>query len=297
MINVFGRTLRPPSTLTRLVVLAAFSVLLMILDHRGHHLEKIRSGLTILTYPIHYVAGLPARVGGAIADFFTGERALRETNESLRHERLMLLGKLQQFETLEQENNRLRLLLGSSTRVADKALAADLIEVSAEPFTRTILLSRGSQDGVYIGQPVIDAYGIIGQITRVTGITSRATLLTDPGHAIPVQVNRNGLRALVFGTGAADTLKVPYLTAAADIRPGDLLMSSGLGGTFPPGYPVAQVLKIVNDPDEAFLEISAKPAAQINHSKRLLLIWPGNLTPAPPPKPAAPKDAKKGATK
>jgi rod shape-determining protein MreC len=269
----------------------------MILDHRGHHLEKIRSGLTFLTYPIHYVAGLPARVGGAIVDFFTGERALREVNESLRHERLMLLGKLQQFETLEQENNRLRLMFGSSVRVADKALTADLTEVSAEPFTRTIMLARGSQDGVYVGQPVIDAYGIIGQITRVTGFSSRATLLTDPGHAIPVLVNRNGLRALVFGTGAADTLKVPYLTAAADIKPGDLLVSSGMGGTFPPGYPVAQVLKIVNDPDEAFLEITAKPAAQINHSKQVLLIWPGQLTPAPPPKPAAPKDAKKGAAK
>jgi rod shape-determining protein MreC len=293
MINVFGRTLRPPTPLTRLMAVLVLSTALMMLDHRGHHLERIRTALTVLTYPIHLVAGVPARIGSAISDFFTNERTLRGDIDSLRGERQMMLAKLQQFDALEEENNRLRHLVGSAARVADKALAAELVQVSTEPSAHNIMISRGADDGAYIGQPVIDAYGIMGQITQTTGRTSRVTLITDPGHAIPVLVNRNGLRALVFGTGAAEKLKVPYLTASADIKEGDLLMSSGMGGTFPAGYPVAKVTKIVNDPDEAFLVITALPTAQLNHSKQVLLIWPGSLAPKPETLNLPPKDAKK----
>ncbi|OGI49715.1 MAG: rod shape-determining protein MreC, partial [Candidatus Muproteobacteria bacterium RIFCSPHIGHO2_01_60_12] len=155
--------------------------------------------------------------------------------------------------------------------------AAELVEVSSEPFTRKVVVAKGSQDGVYVGQSVIDAHGVMGQVTQVAGHVSRVTLITDAGHAIPVLNNRSGLRALVFGTGNPDTVKVPYLTANADIKEGDLLVSSGMGGTFPPGYPVARVVKIVNDPNEAFLAITAKPAAQLNHGKQVLLIWRGNV--------------------
>ena len=169
-------------------------------------------------------------------------------------------------------------MLGSAAQVADKALAAELVEVSSEPFTRKIVVAKGSRDGVYVGQSVIDAHGIMGQVTQVASEVSRVTLITDAGHAIPVLDNRSGLRMLVFGTGDPDTLKVPYLTSASDIKEGDLLVSSGMGGTFPPGYPVAQVIKIVNDPNEAFLAISATPAAQLNHGKQVMLIWRG----APP---------------
>ncbi|MCR4348118.1 MAG: rod shape-determining protein MreC [Sulfuricaulis sp.] len=277
MINVFGRSIWAPSHLTRLVLLSILSVALMMLDHRGHHLEKIRAGLNALAYPIQLIASTPAYVGRSIADLFTTRGTLREDNEKLLDERQALLAKLQQFDALEQENQRLRNMLVSAALVADKAIAAELVEVSAEPFTRKVVVAKGSQDGVYVGQSVIDAHGIMGQVTQVAGRVSRVTFITDAGHAIPVLNNRSGLRALVFGTGNPDTVKVPYLTANADIKEGDLLVSSGMGGTFPPDYPVARVLKIVNDPNESFLSITAKPAAQLNHGKQVLLIWRGNV--------------------
>jgi rod shape-determining protein MreC len=277
MINVFGRPIGAPSHLTRLVLLSALSVALMMLDHRGHHLEKIRAGLNTLAYPIQLIAAAPAYVVGGLADFFTTRGTLRVDNEKLLVERQALLARLQQFEALEQENQRLRQMLVSAAQVADKAIAAELVEVSAEPFTRKVVVAKGARDGVYVGQSVIDAHGIMGQVTQVAGNVSRVTFITDAGHAIPVLNNRSGLRALVFGTGNPDTVKVPYLTANADIQEGDLLVSSGMGGTFPPGYPVARVTKIVNDPNEAFLSITAKPAAQLNHGKQVLLIWRGNL--------------------
>ncbi|MDH3513394.1 MAG: rod shape-determining protein MreC [Gammaproteobacteria bacterium] len=278
MINVFGRSLGTPSHLTRLVLLSALSVALMILDHRGHHLEKIRAGLNTLVYPIQVIAAAPAYVGRNIADFFTTRGTLREDNEKLLAERQLLLARLQQFEALEQENERLRQMLISAAQVADKVIAAELVEVSAEPFTRKVVVAKGSQDGVYVGQSVIDAHGIMGQVTQVAGRVSRVTLITDAGHAIPVVNNRSSLRALVFGTGNPDTVRVPYLTANADIKEGDLLVSSGMGGTFPPGYPVARVVKIVSDPDESFLNITAKPSAQLNHGKQVLLVWRGNVS-------------------
>ena len=277
MINVFGRPIGAPSHLTRLVLLSALSVALMMLDHRGHHLEKIRAGLNTLAYPIQLIAAAPAYVVGGLADFFTTRGTLRVDNEKLLVERQALLARLQQFEALEQENQRLRQMLVSAAQVADKAIAAELVEVSAEPFTRKVVIAKGAKDDVYVGQSVIDAHGIMGQVTQVAGNVSRVTLITDAGHAIPVLNNRSGLRALVFGTGNPDTVKVPYLTANADIQEGDLLVSSGMGGTFPPGYPVARVTRIVNDPNEAFLSITAKPAAQLNHGKQVLLIWRGNL--------------------
>jgi rod shape-determining protein MreC len=256
-----------------LVLLAALSILVMILDHQGQHLQKIRSALSVLASPIPFVAALPARVGGAVANFFSSDQELQQDLETLREERLQLLARLQRLEVLEAENNRLRSMLGSAARVAERVLAADLLGVSLEPFTRKIVVARGTNDEVYVGQPVIDAHGVMGQITQVSSYISYATLITDPGHAIPVMVNRNGLRTIVFGTGDQDSVSVPYLTSASDIREGDLLISSGMGGIFPPGYPVGVVTRIANDPNEAFLEITAKPAAQINHSKQVLLIW------------------------
>jgi len=278
MINVFGRSVGAPSNFTRLILLSALSVALMILDHRGHHLEKIRAGLNVLAYPIQLIASVPAYVGGSIGDFFTTRGTLRQDNEKLLAERQGLNAKVQQFDALEEENARLRRMLGSAAQVADKVLAAELVEVSSEPFTRKIVVAKGSRDGVYVGQSVIDAHGIMGQVTQVASQVSRVTLITDAGHAIPVLDNRSGLRMLVFGTGDPDTLKVPYLTSASDIKEGDLLVSSGMGGTFPPGYPVAQVSRIINDPNEAFLAVTAKPAAQLNHGKQVMLIWRG----APP---------------
>jgi rod shape-determining protein MreC len=251
----------------------------MVLDHQGNHLPKIRATLAVLVYPIQFVAALPVRASDWVWEVLATEKTLRKRNRQLQAERSAHLARLQKFETLETENTRLRDLLGSAKRVADRAIVAELVEVSLEPFTRKIVVNKGSRDEVYVGQPVIDTYGIVGQITEVGVMTSKSTLITDSGHAIPVVLNRNGLRTVVFGTGAFDRVSVPYLTPSADIQEGDLLVSSGMGGNFPPGYPVAQITEIVRDANEAFLKISAKPMARLNYGKEVLLIWPGDRTP------------------
>jgi rod shape-determining protein MreC len=247
----------------------------MMFDHRGEQLERVRGGLMVILYPVQVIAGLPVALYHGLVDVLTTDKDLKEQNERLEAERTQLLVRLQQFEALESENSRLRAMLGAAARVADRVLAAELVEVSTEPFSRRLLVRRGTQDNVYIGQPVIDAHGIVGQVTQVAAHVSTVTLITDPSHAIPVLDNRSGLRAVVFGSGDQDSLTIPYLSAVADIKEGDILVSSGMGGTFPAGYPVAVVIKIGNDPGESFLQVRARPAAQLNHGKQVLLIWPG----------------------
>jgi len=287
MLQISGWQIRAPSNLTRFVLLALLSVSLMLLDARGHHLQKIRAGLTVLFRPIQMVAAIPIRVGSAVIDFIHGDETLRAEAERLRSEQPILLARLQKFEAIEAENAHLRQLLGTSALVAERAVVAELLEVASEPFRRTVVIAKGVKDGLYLGQPVIDAYGIRGQVSEIGVLQSTAILITDPGHAIPVQVNRNGLRAIAFGTGAPDTVSIRYLTASSDIKPGDLLVSSGIGGGFPFGYPVAKVKKIVNDPNESFLDITATPVAQLSHNKEVLLIWPAkSVLPVEAKKPA-----------
>jgi rod shape-determining protein MreC len=297
MLQISGWQIRAPSNLTRFVLLALLSLGLMLLDARGHHLQKIRAGLTVLFAPIQIVAAIPVRVGAAVIDFVRGDASLRAEAERLRSEQPILLARLQRYEAIEAENAHLRQLLGTSALVAERAVVAELLEVASEPFRRTMVIARGAKDGLYLGQPVIDAYGIRGQVSEVGVLQSTAILITDPGHAIPVQVNRNGLRAIAFGTGAPDSVSIRYLTASADIKPDDLLVSSGIGGGFPFGYPVAKVTKIVNDPNESFLDIVATPVAQLSHNKEVLLIWPAkSVMPVETSKPAdikKPADAKK----
>jgi rod shape-determining protein MreC len=285
MLQVSHWHIRAPSNLTRFLLLALLSVSLMLLDARGHHLQKIRAGLTVLFVPIQIVAAFPVRVGSAVIDFIRGDESLRKEIARLHAEQPILLARLEKFEAIEAENAHLRQLLGTSALVADRAVAAELLEVASEPYRHAVVIAKGAKDGLYLGQPVIDAYGIRGQVSEVGILQSTAILITDPSHAIPVQVNRNGLRAIAFGTGTADSVSIRYLTASADIKEGDLLVSSGIGGGFPFGYPVAKVVKIVNDPNESFLDISATPVAQLSHNKEVLLIWPAKSN--------IPADAKK----
>jgi rod shape-determining protein MreC len=299
MLQISGWQLRAPSNLIRFVLLALVSVALMLLDARGQHLQRIRAGLTVLVSPIQIIAAIPLRAGGWMVDFVRGDQVLQAELGQRRAEQPILSARLQRYEALEAENAHLRQLLGTSALVADKAVAAELREVASEPFRRTIVIAKGEKDGLYLGQPVVDAYGIRGQVSEVGILQSTAILITDPGHAIPVQVNRNGLRAIAFGTGAPDSVSIRYLTASADIKTGDLLVSSGIGGSFPFGYPVAKVARIVNNPNEAFLDIFATPVAQLSHNKEVLLIWPSKSVLAPdthkPAAPGKPASAKKPA--
>lgn len=272
MITAFGKSFRGPSPLTRFVLLALLSAALMIFDHRGQYLQRLRAALMVVVYPIQVAASVPVELYHGLVDAFTSDDELKERNARLETEREQLLARLQRFDAVERENERLRTMLSAASRVANRVLVADLMEVSLEPFSRRLLIRRGSRDGVYIGQPAIDAFGIVGQVTQVSPVVSTVTLITDPSHAIPVIDNRSGLRTVVFGTGDEDALSVPYLSGVADIKEGDLLVSSGMGGVFPSGYPVATVTKITNDPSESFLQIQARPAARLNHGKQIMLI-------------------------
>lgn len=279
MISALGKSLpfKPPSHAAKLIIFIFLSILVMVIDHRGTHLQQIRSGLSVLVYPIRQAAALPSRFIDWTSGLVEDDEALREEYDKMRKGHSLLLAKLQKYEALDAENRRLRGLLKSAARVADRAIVAELLEAHPEPFTRKIIINKGSKENVYIGQPVIDNFGIMGQVTEIGIFTSVVTLITDTSHAVPVQVNRNGLRTIVIGTGNESSVSVPYLTASAEIQKGDLLVTSGMGGGFPPGYPVAEVTQVIHDPNDAFLQISAKPKARLNHNKELLLIWPGKI--------------------
>ncbi|MHB8347213.1 MAG: rod shape-determining protein MreC [Acidiferrobacterales bacterium] len=274
MLSSSGWSLRTPSVLTRFVIFTVLSLALMVIDHRGQHLAKIRAGLSVVFYPIEIAATIPARMGESVLNFVGGNGTLKRKYNELAARQPLLEAKLERYDALEAQNTHLRKLLGSAALVADRAVVAKILQVSEEPFTRKIVIDKGSMAGVHKGQPVIDNHGIMGQVTEVDPVQSRVTLITDPGHAIPVEDTRNGLRAIVFGTGDESVVAVRYLTAPTDIKVGDLLVSSGIGGTFPFGYPVARVTTIVNDPNEPFLDIHAHPVAHLEYNKEVLLIWP-----------------------
>ncbi len=265
-------------------VCVLLSVFLLVMDQKTTYLEKVRSAMTYLIYPIQVVGALPSKLGTATTGALTERSKLNTRLTWLEKENLLLQAKAQQLESLRAENTQLRKLFGAARRTANKYLMAELLEVSLEAFSQRIIIDKGSQRGVYVGQSVIDADGVMGQVTHVYPLTSAVTLITDPSAAIPVEVQRNALRAILFGTGSAHQLELRHLSKLADIREGDVLVTSGLGGRYPAGFPVARVVKIA-DTGEAFLSITARPMADLNRSKEVLLIWPGGVE-----KPVAPLD-------
>jgi rod shape-determining protein MreC len=200
---------------------------------------------------------------------------VRGAYKQLSQEHLKLKARQQRLDTLEAENAQLRRLLDSSRSIADQVLIAELVEVSLDPFTHRILINRGLGDGVYEGQPVLDAEGVMGQVTRVMPTTAAVTLITDPSHGLPVAVQRNGLRAVIFGTGRADELRIGFVSRSADLQVGDLLVSSGLGGRFPPGYPAARISEIHTEKGGMFLDAIAVPVARVEQARHVILVWQG----------------------
>lgn len=256
----------------RFVLLVCLSIGVMIADHRSHYLQQLRAGIAVLVTPVQMIATVPGRIGDWFGDMFGERGRILNRNSQLEQNQATLKARLQRFEALEEENDRLRALLSASKRVPDKVLMAELIEVSLDPYNHRILLDRGSRDGARLEQPVLDPDGVIGQLTQVMPFYSVVTLITDTSHAIPVQVRRNGVRAVAFGIGKIDALEINYLTPNADIAIGDVLVTSGLGGRFPAGYPVAKVAAIERDPGAAFLQIQAQPVAQLDRARHVLLL-------------------------
>jgi len=262
-----------PATV-RVLVMIALSVAMMLIDNRTQQFEKLRNILQTVVYPVMFISTIPREMIRGVSGTMETSSNLQTENESLRQENLLLHSRLEKLHSLEADNRRLKRLLGQSEQIAEQVLLAELVEVSLEPYTQQISLNKGSGDNVYVGQPVINGDGVIGQVVHTSQFQSTVTLLTDPGSAIPVMVMRNGLRGVLFGTGVRNKLAMPYLTADADIRIGDLLVSSGMGGRFPTGYPVATVTDVIQKPSDEFLTINTLPVTQLDHGREVLLIWP-----------------------
>jgi len=267
-------------------VFVALSVVLMTMDHRNQHIESLRAGLSVVIYPLQMIVELPGAAYGWFSESLSTRRHLQEENASLHTQILMLKAQTQKLQSLEVENIRLRELLDSSFQVGQKILVAELLSANLDPYQHQIIINKGELDKVYAGQPLLDANGVMGQVVHVGPYTSTALLITDTSHAIPVQVNRNGIRTIAIGSGSINRLDLPYISNNADVRAGDLLTSSGLGGKFPPGYPVAIVESVEHDPGQSFAHVTATPTAHLDRSREVLLVWPGethDLKPAVTP--------------
>jgi rod shape-determining protein MreC len=266
----------------RFFLLGVVAVSLMIADHRQQHLETIRDTLSVLLYPIQAMVNLPFATWHWGRDLTSTRTLLLEEVRELRDARLGLNVHLQRLAALEAENARLREMMGSSRQVADRVLVAEILAVDLDPYRHRFTVNKGTRHQVYVGQALLDANGVLGQIVRVQPLTAEAILISDADHALPVIVNRNGLRTIAMGTGDIDRLSLPFLPNSADIEEGDLLVSSGLGGAFPSGYPVARISRVERRPGAGFAEISAEPAAALQRAREVLLVWSTREeTPAP----------------
>ena len=246
------------------------------MDHRYQHLERLRSGLGLVLEPLRQVINLPFFIADNVGESLSTRVHLLSENKELHTQNLLLKVQLQKFSALESENMRLRTLLDSSFQLGEKVLIAELLRVDLDPFTRQIVINKGSDNDVYIGQPLLDAEGIIGQIIHVSNYSSTAMLITDPSHALPIQMNSTGQRAIVVGTGRPNELELLHIPSNTGLKQGDLLVSSGLGGRFPAGYPVARVSMVENIPGQAYLRVIAEPSAHLQRSREVLLVWPAD---------------------
>lgn len=261
------------------MLLAAVIVVgLIVADLHYNKLQTARAMLDTLASPIFWIANLPTRLGEWSTTHIQSRSQLLEENERLRRENLVLQGLSQQMASLQAENVRLRKLLNSSALLRDDVLVAELIGVSPDPERLQLVLNKGERDGVFVGQPLIDADGLMGQIVEVSSGTSRALLITDVTHSVPVQVNRNGVRAIAEGTGELGSLEVRHVSSTTDIQEGDLLVTSGLGGRFPEGYPVAVVTEVERDLGEPFARVLAVPSAALDRTRHVLLVFTARPT-------------------
>lgn len=264
-----------------MVALGLFAIVLMALDHRQSHLVSVREALSVAVYPLRALVDLPFSAVRSLGAAIRERGQLLEENASLRRERLIDSANLQRLSALEAENERLRALMDSSAKVADRVLVGEIMSVDQDQNRHKIVLNKGLRDGAHLGQALLDAHGIVGQITQAGPLTAEAILISDPGHATPVEVARNGLRTIAVGTGQIGRLSVPFLQNNADIENGDVLISSGLGGSFPPGYPVGIVTSIQRDLGEPFAEVTAEPSAALDRIHEVLLVWSTAGLPSP----------------
>lgn len=259
-------------------MLVVLSAVLMVVDARFSGLKQFRAAMGLVLMEFYWVTDMPVRAWNTVSAQFTSHSELLAENEKLKAEALLMQRRLQRLAALTEQNVRLRELLNSAALVDDEVLVSELIGVDPNPFSHRIIIDKGSRDGVFLGQPVLDARGLMGQVVEVMPYSSRVLLLTDNTHSIPVQVNRNGLRVIAMGTGNPESLELRHVADTADVKEGDLLVSSGLGQRFPAGYPVATVKEVIHDSGQPFAIVRAVPTAALNRSRYLLLVFTDGRT-------------------
>ncbi len=294
---------RGPPLTAYFLTLAAISVGLMVADQRYQQIDRIRESMSTVIYPVQRAVDFPFRATDWVTGSFADRSRLRQENLELTARLRLANLQLQRFAVLEEENRRLRDMRAATAGIAEKVLVASILNVDLDPFRHRVLLDMGARDGVFKGQAVLDGDGIFGQVSKVNASTAEVILISDAEHAIPVQSNRSGVRTIAVGTGDENTLSLPFVTVESDLQQGDLLLSTGMGGVFPPGYPVARVSK-VKRAGSTFALVEAKPTAKLDQAREVLLIWfkepvfeaeptatPVIVPPATDPKAAAPAAA------
>ncbi|SFC03698.1 rod shape-determining protein MreC [Marinospirillum celere] len=257
----------------RLLFAVTLSALLMLAEHRFSEVAYARSWMSLVVTPIQWAADVPGRTWGWAVDTLANRNLLLEENRELKSQALVLAERSQTMSAVVAENVRLRELLNAAQRSELDFITGELIGVNYDPFSQQVVINRGRQDGAYIGMPVVDASGVMGQLISVSPYTSRLLLISDTNHALPVQVNRNGLRFVAQGSGRANLLRLDHVPETADIREGDLLVTSGLGDRFPFGYPVARIERVSHQRGEPFMDVEARPLAQLDRSRYVLLLF------------------------
>ena len=253
-------------------MLVAAALLLMLADWRFGLLGSTRAILTDVAAPFYWLTSVPGRLGDWAGETFGSRAALLEENRALRAEALVLRARSQRLAALAAENVRLRELLNSTALLEENVLVAEIIGVSPDPGSQTVVINKGGAHGLHAGLAVIDAYGLFGQVVECGRYSCRVLLITDATHAMPAQVLRNGVRVIIEGNGRIDSMDVNHVAPTMDVRPGDLLVSSGLGQRFPGGYPVCVVESVTNDPGRPFAAVTARPSAQLDRSRHVLVL-------------------------
>jgi rod shape-determining protein MreC len=249
------------------------ALLLMVVNQNCSKVQHFQASLSTIITPVQYLVNFPIYTVNTLIDNLSSKEKLLKENEALKVKLSLLNSKLQKQFALKSENKQLRALLQSSAQIEHTVSSAELLAVSIDPFVHQVIINKGKKNNIFIGQPVLDANGVMGQVIQVEPFTSRVMLITDSRSAIPVQIKRNGIRAIAIGYGASNKLKLQNITETTDIKINDMLVTSGLGHCYPFGYPVGTVTAIQHDPGKEFADITIKPTARLDHSRLVLLVW------------------------
>jgi rod shape-determining protein MreC len=288
---------RGPAPLVRLFFFASLSLALLVIDARFRYAEGLRNWLALAAYPLQRAATAPVELLLSVGSFFSTQAQLVQENERLRAKALAAAQDAQRYEAAESEAAQLRRLIGAQERLEVETIPAEVMYNGRDPYAHKVFIDRGATQGVRPGSPVTDETGVVGQVTRVHALVSEVTLLTDRDQAIPVQVMRNGLRAIAFGGGASGTLELRGMAANADIQANDRLVTSGIDGTYPAGLPVATVTRIERDEENAYARVVCRPAAGVDRGRFVLVLSDSTARPARPEEAQASKKKRGGRLK